>query len=564
MIKFRQPSLRGTPAQRTLLGAFALALSLPTLADSATPAPVPAALAAPTSATVSSTLTTSTAPGSTATAPAPVAPKAPEPPRVRVVYLNDSDRARILAELKQEVLQTAKDDNWAQPNTFPDWVSRVRFSGDITFRGEADMYDKANSDEVLNFQQLNSKGPTNIAPPASGQPLTLPFLNTRENRYVPRLRVHIGMFAQVADNMEAIFRFATGNSTNPGSATSTLGSDFAKQSFLFDRAYMNYRPTTSTAVAMGRMGNPFATPTDMVWSKELAFDGLALQFHSEPHHHTSLIATGGMFSVLSTDPNFPANGIVKSGNHGDWLYAGQLGIDWQGDSGTDARAAMALYNFDNIETPLSTPCYAPTTAVGCSTDNTVPAFMQKGNTLMASRDLLLVNSTDAQYQYFGLASKFRVLDVTGSLDTIYAGPIHLGFDIDYVKNLAFKRAEISAQSPVTNLGACPASNGSCVAPYVGGGTGEQYQLRVGYPRISERGQWSALLGYRYLQSDAVVDAFNDQDFHLGGTNAKGYFIGGSLGFTHNAWVSARYLSATEISGPPLAIDVLQLDVNARF
>jgi len=29
-------------------------------------------------------------------------------------------------------------------------------------------------------------------------------------------------------------------------------------------------------------------------------------------------------------------------------------------------------------------------------------------------------------------------------------------------------------------------------------------------------------------------------------------------------VTARYLTANEIKGPPLAIDVLQVDINARF
>ena len=50
----------------------------------------------------------------------------------------------------------------------------------------------------------------------------------------------------------------------------------------------------------------------------------------------------------------------------------------------------------------------------------------------------------------------------------------------------------------------------------------------------------------------------------GGTNAKGYHLGGAYGIAHNAWLSARWLSATEVTGAPLAIDVLFLDLNARF
>jgi hypothetical protein len=62
----------------------------------------------------------------------------------------------------------------------------------------------------------------------------------------------------------------------------------------------------------------------------------------------------------------------------------------------------------------------------------------------------------------------------------------------------------------------------------------------------------------------VVDAFTDPDFHLGGTNAKGWVLGTDLGLLKNTWLTVRWLTADEISGPPLAIDVLQVDVNARF
>ncbi|MFN0040753.1 MAG: putative porin, partial [Burkholderiales bacterium] len=36
------------------------------------------------------------------------------------------------------------------------------------------------------------------------------------------------------------------------------------------------------------------------------------------------------------------------------------------------------------------------------------------------------------------------------------------------------------------------------------------------------------------------------------------------GLGANAWIRARWLSANEIDGPPLSIDVLQVDLNAKF
>ena len=62
----------------------------------------------------------------------------------------------------------------------------------------------------------------------------------------------------------------------------------------------------------------------------------------------------------------------------------------------------------------------------------------------------------------------------------------------------------------------------------------------------------------------MLDAFTDSDFHLGGTNAKGFMIGGSYALYKNTWLSARWMSSDEISGLPLSVDVFQLDLNAKF
>jgi hypothetical protein len=86
----------------------------------------------------------------------------------------------------------------------------------------------------------------------------------------------------------------------------------------------------------------------------------------------------------------------------------------------------------------------------------------------------------------------------------------------------------------------------------------------GDPEPRTRWAWNITGGYKYIQPDAVLDAFNDHDFHMGGTNARGYFLKASLGVFDNTWLSARWFSANEVYGPPLAIDVMQLDLNAVF
>jgi hypothetical protein len=130
---------------------------------------------------------------------------------------------------------------------------------------------------------------------------------------------------------------------------------------------------------------------------------------------------------------------------------------------------------------------------------------------------------------------------------------------DYVKNLGFNQDKVNAL-----VGDIDPITPGFQAPPKGETKGYQIGMSVGYPKIENSGQWKVSFHYKYLEADAVVDAFTDSDFHLGGTNAKGWILGTEFGLMKNTWLTLRWLTSDEISGPPLAIDVLQVDINARF
>jgi hypothetical protein len=90
------------------------------------------------------------------------------------------------------------------------------------------------------------------------------------------------------------------------------------------------------------------------------------------------------------------------------------------------------------------------------------------------------------------------------------------------------------------------------------------RVTIGNREIRRFGDWNAHIGYKYLESDATLDAFTDPDFGLGGTNLKGYFLGGNVGLSDNVWASLRWMSANNIGGTPYAVDVLMVDLNAKF
>jgi hypothetical protein len=90
------------------------------------------------------------------------------------------------------------------------------------------------------------------------------------------------------------------------------------------------------------------------------------------------------------------------------------------------------------------------------------------------------------------------------------------------------------------------------------------EVSFGTPVVDRFGAWRAAVGYRWVQPDAVLDAWTDADFHEGGTNTEGYYFWGSFGITNNTWVRVRYMSGNEIVGPRYGLDILQVDLNARF
>ena len=157
--------------------------------------------------------------------------------------------------------------------------------------------------------------------------------------------------------------------------------------------------------------------------------------------------------------------------------------------------------------------------------------------------------TDAPGLY-GLAADYSLVNLTATVDLAQFEPVHVIVDGDVVKNVGYDAAKVNSLL--------------VSGPQEARTLGWQTKVTVGWPLIQNQGDWQASLGYRYLERDAVLDAFADSDFRLGGTNSKGFFIGGQYGLDRNAWVTARWLSADQIDGDPFGVDVLQVDFNARF
>jgi hypothetical protein len=493
----------------------------------------------------------SSAPGASAAlaaSSAPAGPAAPAAPlssefnralNVRVPYVPEFVKRELREQIRDEVLAKAKEERWADPAKLPEWLDRFTFAGELTLRWEDDQFRKP-------CDAVNGVTSSCNDTPALYNSLTGTSLNnTNVNRQLLRLRAIEGATIKVNDHLQAEFRLSTGSASSPVTNFQTLGNSFTRPTIGLDRASISYQPFSWLALQGGRFGNPFFG-SDLLWYDRLSFDGVAVNLHTPGPSPAQGFLTVGAFPLQDIEPSQVTDVKTK------WMYGAQFGGSLHAGASTDLKSAVALYNYDHVQG-------VPNDATGNNAFNslTVPQFLQKGNTLFN------VNGLNGGTAQFALASKFRVLDWTTRLDLARWDPVHATLLVDVARNIGFDQNEILART--AGLGLDPQLSAS--------GLTQTLQPRVraygtrftlGKPRIAASGDWQLYAGYKYVQRDAVLDAFVDPDFHLGGTDAKGWVAGAGYGLDGNTWLTVKYLAAEPIDGPPLTIDVLQLDFNVRF
>lgn len=491
---------------------------------------------------------------------------------VRVTYVPENVKAEMRDEIKQEVMEEARQENWAAPRLLPSWVTRFRLFGDIRVRYNGSYYPRGNDNTGAfpNFNSINTGAPFDV----TGNVYS-PQYNVDRTRQSFRLRARMGVEADMGDNFTAGVRIATGENNSPTSTNQSMGlanggqgGNFSKYAIWLDRAFLKYeiggQPNNDLALLTGRFDNPFFSPTELIWDDDLGFDGAAFKAKYEVLKGVTPFAAGGAFPVFNTDLNFSSNQPSKFKSEDKYLYGGQLGINWQINHDFNAKVAAAYYYFDGVEGKLSDPFVPLTSADQGNTDGRRPSFAQRGNTYMALRNITPTAQnnygTINQWQYFGLATPFHEFAVSGQLDYNHFEPFQVSLFGDFVKNLAFDQSAINAIA-VNNRG--PISQ-SGISSFAGGDTGWIVGLRFGSAALQKRWDWNTFVNYRYLESDAVVDGMNDSDFGGGGTNLKGYSIGGSLALSPRVWLSLRWMSATAIAGPTYKNDIVQFDINGKF
>lgn len=501
--------------------------------------------------------------------------------------IRDQVRAELKSEVVTDVKRDAKSEGWGIPAALPEWVAAINPSFDMRIRFSDDFYGDDNEGGIeqfgidangrligpYNWLSINRAGNT----PQGGLNRQVglnpneAIINNQKDRLRIRERFRLGFEAKIADGLKAGVRFATSNIKNPVSNDQTLGNTGQSFDFAIDRAYLQYdylddKNTNWFSVYAGRIINPFVS-TDVVFDPDLSFEGVAgsvrlpfnrgsskLNGYKAPNPTARFGINQGQQSpdsVFLTLGVFPIQDIDVSVND-KWLYGGQLGADWLVFNESRFNIATSYYEYKNINARKN-----PTSSH--SNDWTAPQFVQKGNSMVAITDISTFNDPNASCQdqqgcLFGLASEFKIFNATAMFDYAGFAPAHVLVTADYAKNLGFNRQRILSEF----------GNSFASTDLQERTNAYQARIDIGHPEIKRFGNWSVNLAYRYVERDAVLDAFTDSVFHQGGTDAKGWVLGTQYGLAKNTWLNLRWFSTDAIDGPKYSVDTLNVDLNARF
>lgn len=482
------------------------------------------------------------------------------PDEIRVAYVpdfvKDEIREQVKAELRQDVtgdvISKAKEEGWGVADALPEWTRKFKLSGDLRLRNENGFMANNNvgNGYYLNPQVINQSGGFTAAGLDAFQDTTHDYQRFRE-------RVRLAIDVDVVKGVKAGLRLSTGNLREPVSTNQTLGRNGERYEFGVDRGFLEYNAVDTAGfnwltLTGGRFKNPFFVSggeftggSELVWDQDLSFEGFAATGRYKLGSNNYV---GGAPVVFATAGAFPLQNALFS-NNDQWMYGGQIGMDWKFENEDNLKMGVAYYDYkDTRAIPNTTPsgtCDLNTR----DNDASMPGFMQYGNTLATiCREGIPSNPSNFPGM-LGLAADFNIINVNARYDVALFDPIHLSLSGDYAKNLGFNAASTSAL-----VG----------APVDAKTTAWQMRADLGWLKVDRKGNWSTFVAYKRIERDAVMDAYTDSDFHLGGTNAKGWILGANYAVFNNLWLTSRWLSADVIDGPKWAVDVFQFDINTKF
>lgn len=389
-------------------------------------------------------------------------------------------------------------------------IDRITLDGDFRIRWQGEFFNKGNSRTIPDFASIVANGGTNA-------PINT-YANTDQDRGRIRIRTRVGITAAVTPRVSVFFRMAVGNDTEPNATNETLGDYFNRDQLVADRAYIRYQVNKSLAFQGGRMANPFFS-TDMTWDQDLNPEGVALVGEKQIGEGIRLFGTVGAFALQD---------FLRSPDR--WLHAGQIGLEAPLGPVLSAKVAGTYYHYVNVK--------------GRSGDEASrPGLIVKGNSLF--------DVQPAQGRIVpGLASPFHIGEVTAAATYSGLAPIVISLTGEVARNFAFDRGSVDRLPLLTGTPT--------------GGMAYSTEFRIGSARVARHGDWQAVVTWRRMESDSLIDAFTEGDFGLGGTNSQGAYFDLLYGIGANTWIEGLFYNTKSLGQQKLDVRMFRAALLTRF
>jgi hypothetical protein len=165
------------------------------------------------------------------------------PRLVRVPYIpefiKDQIRDEVRIGLREEVVGAvigqAKHERWGIPGAMPEWLSRIKFKGDLRLRYQGDYF--ADNLAANGFNANLNRDPMSVNSVGNNTDFST-LRNISEDRNRLRLRMRLAMDAKVTQGIKVGMRLATGKLNDPVSTNQTMGNSLQANTVVLDRAYL--------------------------------------------------------------------------------------------------------------------------------------------------------------------------------------------------------------------------------------------------------------------------------------------------------------------------------------
>lgn len=200
----------------------------------------------------------------------------------------------------------------------PEWVTALKFNGDLRGRYES-----------FNFEDDNTHG---------------------RDRF--RYRARFGVTATIQDHFEVGFRLTSdeaasgANGGDPLSGNTTFADNATKKLVYIDLAYGKWSPLNTAewtgSVTVGKMENPFAFPSTMMFDRDYTPEGAAVELAFRPSSQHTIKFTGGGFVLderaSNSDNPYIAGAQLRWDAVWNTHFSSSLGLSYWGianSSGTN-------------------------------------------------------------------------------------------------------------------------------------------------------------------------------------------------------------------------------------